>query len=142
MARYSRVGRNVRDSRITRYSLDNQGNVVSTEIEPPEETPKLCFKDTQRLELVRNTLSVSVAIIESCLDTAVGCLEFCNHVERAPLVRNASCSKLKLFIEIMRVHGRAAGLLVKQSEKTAHIVRHSSFGLSFTKRYDAVITNT
>jgi hypothetical protein len=122
MTRYSRVGTNGKNPKVFQYSADSQGNLISTEVDPPQETFSLSFKDMQKLDVIRDKLSTCSTIINSCLEMADGCLEFCGRFVATPDVREASCNKLKLYIRRMRMHARATELLLKQAEKTAQIV--------------------
>jgi hypothetical protein len=83
---------------------------------------KICFKDSQKLETIRHKLSTGSAIIVSCLNTAAGCLKYCETLGVAPELREPSCAKIEFYIRRMKTHQSGAELLLKQADKTADIV--------------------
>jgi hypothetical protein len=120
--RYSWVGNNGQRPKTLRYSVDSKGNLVSTEIDSPAESIGLCFKDIQKLELVRDNLATCSTTIASSLEIAGGCLEFCRNLEGDQGLRDASCSKLKLYIRRMSMYARTVELVLKRSESTTRVV--------------------
>jgi hypothetical protein len=124
--RYAQVGAGLEKPMTLRYTVDKGGELVSTEVDPREKNMSMCFKDMQKLELIHEKLLVCSAILSSSVEIATGCLEYCNGLEAAVEVREASCHKLRLCIRRFDMHARAIDLARKQCERTSQLVSTNS----------------
>lgn len=82
----------------------------------------MCFKDVQRLETIHEKLLTCTAILESSLQIATDCLEYCGALGGETEIREASCNKMRLCIGRLGMHTRAAELVRRKCERTSKLV--------------------
>lgn len=88
---------------------------------------QICFNDSQKLEFVRHELSACAAIINSSMQTAKDCIEFCESIREAPDIKKAIRAKFANYIGRMQSHARTTELLLEQSKDTASLVSNMEY---------------
>lgn len=107
---------------MTRYTMDSKGQLITRKVDAPDNSLELCFKDSQNMNTLLDKLSTCRAIIDSCLDVAGACLEFCEQLDIQSDIKDASRDNLRWHITRMRMHARTSELLQTRVEKTAEMV--------------------
>jgi hypothetical protein len=85
---------------------------------------EICFKDTQKLELISHKLSICSSIITNSLDIATGCLKYVDGFNEHIEVQEAACNKIDFYVRRMKMHATSVNLLLTQSNKTMKLVSY------------------